>query len=56
MIKANGQKIHNDPKQAKTSSALLGTSGKTDFNISVPFRSVDSLPRKLVGQERVTNP
>ena len=35
MIKTNRQKIHNDPKQGKTSSALLGKSGKTDFNISV---------------------
>lgn len=32
-IKTNRQKIHNN--QAKTSSALLRTSGKTDFDISL---------------------
>ena len=36
VIKTNKQKIHNESiKQAKTSSALLGMSGKIDFNISL---------------------
>lgn len=33
-FKTNLQKIHSNPKQAKTSFPLLGKSGKINFNIS----------------------
>ena len=47
-IKTNRQKIHNDPKQAKTSFTLLGTSVKIDFLKNALHLSVNVLSTKVL--------